>query len=82
MSVSTTDHRANFSRERRRTAVRYLRAEVPLKKPFSDGALLMLTVCLLICDDAGFVSQPATVSAMNDPSVVSAAREVIRKAGL
>lgn len=80
--MSIPSHKADFSRERRRTAVRYLKAEVPKRAPLSAEALLLLTVGLLICDSRGYMPQVAIESASNDPSVVAAAHELIRKAGL
>ena len=81
MSISKVAHHADYSRERRRTAISYLRGECKGKK-ISNGALLMLTVGLLICDARGYIRKAALDSAMDDLSVTNAARALIQKAGL
>jgi hypothetical protein len=79
---ATKGYHADFSADRRATAVRYLKAEVPKRPALSEEALLLLTVGLLICDSRGFIPKDAVAGAMRDKSVLSAAREVLRKAGL
>jgi len=81
MTISKSVHHADYSRERRRTAISYLRGECKKKKISSD-ALLMLTVGLLICDARGYIPKAALDSAMGDLSVLNAARALIQKAGL
>ena len=84
MTISISAHRADYSEARRETALRYLKSEVVTTKrqPLSRGALETLVVGLLVCNDSGFISRAAVDSAMEDESVVNAARAIITRAGL
>ena len=71
---------ADFSPDRRAAALSWLRGERLLTSGVSYEARLMAAVGLLICDDGGHIKQADLVAAMADPSIVQAARELLREA--
>jgi len=71
--------KANFSRERRRHVLALLRGDRVLETVGPDAQLLY-AVGALVCDDTGRVSEADLHLALRDPSIVSAARELLRKA--
>lgn len=79
-SLPPPTHRADFSDERRATALSWIRGEGLLQSKVSDSAKLMAAVGLLICDDSGRIAQPALESAMRDPSVIQAAATLLEEA--
>lgn len=73
-------HRADFSRERRRTALSWVRGEGLLTSGVSADAMVTAVVGLLICDNTGRVTKTALASAMADPSVLQAAESILDEA--
>lgn len=71
---------ADYSPERRETALSWIRHEGLLTSNVSYDARLMAAVGLLICDDAGHIKQADLEVAMGDPSIVQAARSLLREA--
>jgi hypothetical protein len=71
--------KANFSRERRRHVIALLRGDRVLETVGPD-AQLVYAVSALVCDDTGRVRESHIHDALRDPSIVAAARELIRKA--
>lgn len=74
--------KADFSPERRATALSWLREELATAPDLTYGARLMAAVGLLICDDAGRIKEADLQEAMGDPSVIQAARSLLREARL
>lgn len=73
--------RADLSRDRRRLAFRMLRGEGILEHPdLDDDAKLLYTVGLLVCDNQGRMSQADLDAALDDPSIVNAARQIMARA--
>lgn len=72
---------ANFSRERRRHVRDVLRRSGILASDLTDTEQLMYAVGCLICDDAGRFTHADLRTALVDPSIVQAARTLLRKAG-
>jgi len=70
----------DYSPERRATALSWIRGEGLLHSDLTDGARLLAAVGLLICDEAGRIKQADLNEAMSDPSVVQAARNLLREA--
>lgn len=70
----------NLSDERRAHGIAWIRGEGLLTSGVSDGAQLLAAVGLLICDDVGFMKQDDLDAAMNDPSVIQAARKLLADA--
>jgi hypothetical protein len=73
-------HRADYSPERRATALSWIRGQGLLDADVSDGAKLMAAVGLLICDDHGHIKQSHLETAMADPSVLQAAWSILKEA--
>lgn len=71
---------ANFSPERRATALSWIRGEGLLDAPISDDARLMAAVGLLVCDDDGRMSEATLKAAYADRSVLQAARALLEEA--
>ena len=71
--------RADFSRERRRHVVALLRRSGVLSN-VSPDAQLLYTVGALICDANGRFSKAELDAATADPSIIEAARQLLRKA--
>lgn len=72
---------ADFSPERRATALSWIRGEGLLTRPgLSYESRLMAAVGLLICDDEGRITESSLTAAMADPSIVQAARALLREA--
>lgn len=70
-------HQLNLSTERLDIANRWLMANAPKMRRVSREANIMATVGLLICDDAGRISEPELLSAMADPEAISAAELLV-----
>lgn len=71
---------ANYSEERRLAALSWIRGEGLLASAISYDARLAAAVGLLICDDAGHIKKADLHAAMADPSIVQAARQLLREA--
>ena len=71
---------ADFSTERRETALSWIRGQGLLAADVSYDARLMAAVGLLICDAVGHIKQDDLEAAMSDPSIIQAARALLREA--
>lgn len=71
---------ANFSPERRATAISWIQGEGLLTSDVSYQARLLAAVGLLICDDAGRIARADLDAAMTDASIIQAARSLLREA--
>lgn len=71
---------ADYSPERRTTAISWIRGEGLLTANVSYDARLMAAVGLLICDDVGHIKHADLLIAMEDPSIIQAARALLREA--
>lgn len=72
---------ANFSAERREHALGMIRSANRQGMSGLDyNSRLAYAVGTLICDETGFFTHDAIVSALKDASIVQAARELLRKA--
>lgn len=72
---------ANFSPERREVALAVIRGSGVLTHPaMTYESRLLYAVGTLICDDAGLFEKAAVNEAMSDPSIVQAARALLREA--
>jgi len=73
--------KADYSIERRGTALSWLRGEGVLEDPtLSDEAVLMAAIGLVICNDLGVIKQADLDEAVMDASVVNYARQLIAEA--
>lgn len=76
----TPHYVANYSPERRATALSWIRGNGLPEADVSEGAKLAAIVGLLICDEQGRMSEVALISAMQDPSVLQSARALLTEA--
>lgn len=74
--------RADLSRERRRHVLQLMRRTGVLTDThLTDKDRLIYVVGALVCDDVGRVNTTDLAEALRDPSIVQAARALLRKAG-
>lgn len=74
--------RPNFSPERRATALSWIRGEGLLGSGLTEDAQILAAVGLLICDDMGRIKQADLQASMCDPSVIQAARNLLKEAAI
>lgn len=73
--------KANYSIERRGTALSWLRGEGVLEDTtLSPESVLMAAIGLIICNEAGIIKQADLDEAITDPSVVNYARQLVAEA--
>ena len=70
----------DLSRERRRLAIRTVRGDGVLHAGLSENAQLTYVVGILVATNIGVVKMAELQSAMNDPSVLNAARQILATA--
>jgi hypothetical protein len=81
MHENTTRPTADLSRERRRQVHRLLKRTGVVHDPrLSTDAKVLYVVGALICDQQGAGSTEVLMAAMQDPSIVQAARTILAKA--
>jgi hypothetical protein len=69
-------------RSRRRHVERLVRGEGVATHPsLSYDAKLFYTVCALACNEVGVIKKDAAAMAMHDPTLVSAAMNILTKCG-
>ena len=80
MASPQNTHTLDMSEARYATALSWLDANREKLTHVDHEARVVAVVGLLICDEVGFVSRPALVSALGDPRAVSAANLLLNGA--
>ncbi len=73
---------ADFSPEWAEHAIDYIRRNGLLERELSQEALRVMAIGLLICDDNGMFRPEDMHEALDDPSIINAADQLLRKAAL
>ena len=78
MATILPEHHADYSPLRREWCMRYLADHST--DGLTQDAKIQLVVGMLLCTESGYISRAALDSAARDPSVINAARQILKDA--